>query len=121
MKLNSHGKSNFKVSCTAFQSELRNFSKSSVFTHFVCILNVFEGLTFLTEKQCMKPYNLTYWKNFASFDTLLVTGSTKVVEIEIMSRIVSFEMILRSNTPECLSHFNQERFFGNDTLSCIML
>ena len=30
-----------------------------------------------------------------------VTGSVKVMEIEIISKIVTFEMILRSKTPVC--------------------
>ena len=47
----------------------------------------------------MKPKNLTSWKNFASFDTMIVIESTKVVEIEIISKIVSLAMILRSNIP----------------------
>ena len=60
------------VSCTVFQSKLKNLQNS-----------------------------LTSWKNFASFDTLIVIESAEVVEIEIISKIVSFEMIPRSNTPVC--------------------
>ena len=63
------------------------------------ILDIFEDFSILTEKQRMKPKNLTSWKNFASFDTLIVTESAKVVEIKIISKIVSFTMILRPNTP----------------------
>ena len=40
--------------------------------------------------------------NFPSFDTLLVTGRVKVAEIEIVSKIVSIEMISRPNTPVCI-------------------
>ena len=65
------------------------------------ILDIFEDFSILTEKQRMKPKNLTSWKNFASFDTLIVTESAKVVEIEIISKIVSLAMILKSNNPMC--------------------
>ena len=41
----------------------------------------FEDFIILTGKQRMKPKNLTSWKNFASFDALIVTESAKVVEI----------------------------------------
>ena len=45
-----------------------------------------------------------FLKAFVSFDTLFVSGSANVVEIEIISRIVSFKMILRSNIPVCTFH-----------------
>ena len=64
---------------------------------------IFKDFLILTEKQRMKPKNLTSWKNFASFDTLIVTESAKVVEIEIISKIVSLAMILRSNIPMCFT------------------
>ena len=62
-------------------------------------MDIFEDFSILTEKQRMKPKNLTSWKNFASFDTMIVIESTKVVEIEIISKIVSLVMILKSNNP----------------------
>ena len=73
---------------------------------FGCILDIFEGFSILTEEQRMKPENLTSWKNLASFDTLLVPGIVEVMEIEIISKIVTFEMILRSKTPVCESFGN---------------
>ena len=68
---------------------------------FGCILDIFEDFSIRTEKQRIKPQNLNSWKNLASFDTMLVPGTAKVVEIEIISKIVSFEMILRSKIPVC--------------------
>ena len=65
--------------------------------------HIFEDFLILTEKQRMKLWNLIFQNNFASFDTLFVPGSAKVVMIEIISKIVSFAMILRSNTPMCNS------------------
>ena len=62
-------------------------------------MDIFEDFSILTENERMKPKNSTSWKNFASFDTLIVIGSTKVVEIEIISKIVSLAMILKSNNP----------------------
>ena len=60
---------------------------------------IFKDFLILSEKQRMKPKYLASWKNFASFDTLIATERAKVVEIEIISKIVSFKMILRSSTP----------------------
>ena len=51
---------------------------------------LFEVYSNMTEKQL---------KFFASFDTLLDPRGTKVVEIEITSKIALFERILRANTP----------------------
>ena len=53
--------------------------------------------------------NLTSWKNFASFDTLIVIESAKVVEIEIISKIVSLAMTLKSNNPMCNPLCGQSR------------
>ena len=61
--------------------------------------HIFKDFSILTEKQRMKPKNLNSWKNFASFDTLIVIESAKVVEIKIISKIVSLAMILKSNNP----------------------
>ena len=47
---------------------------------------------------------------FASFDTLLDPMGAKVIEIEIMSKIALFEMILKANTPVCCwnGHFARQ-------------
>ena len=73
------------------------------FTCFGLNFDIFEDFSILTEKQRMKSKNLTSWKNFSSFDTLFVTESAKVAEIEIISKIVSLAMILKSNNPMWLA------------------
>jgi len=60
----------------------------------------------------MKPWNLTLWKKFASFDTLLVPGSVKVVDFKTISKIVLFAMILRSNTHVCYK-FSEKSYLLN--------
>ena len=76
---------------------------------FGWILDIFENFFILTEKQRTKPKNSIFLKNFASFDTLIVTESAKVVEIEIISKIVSLAMILRSNIPMWVFYFHSQR------------
>ena len=44
------------------------------------ILDVFEDISFLTEKQQMKPKNSSSLKFLASFDTQLDTRGAKLVE-----------------------------------------
>ena len=55
-------------------------------------------------------------KNLASFDTLVDPEAAKVVEIKIISKFVSFAMILRSNTPMCLEVMGVLRDKGDKAL-----
>ena len=59
--------------------------------------HIFEDFSILTEKQSMKPQDLTFHKNLASFDTLVDPEAAKVRN----------EMIWRVFKPVCrvLKHF----------------
>jgi len=64
-------------------------------------LDIFEDFSILTGRQGTKSKNLTSWRNFDLFDTLIVTENAKVVEIENISKVVFLAMILKSNNPMC--------------------
>ena len=99
MKPNSSRKSNFKVSCTVFQTELRNHKKCGNFYTFWAVFWTFLQIFQFYWNTAHKTLKFDFLYQFFLLDTLLVTSSARVVEIEIISKIVLFEMILRSNTP----------------------
>ena len=70
------------------EQTLKNHPKTAVFSW---ILDVFKDSSILTEKQRLKPKNLSSLKFFASFDMPLDPKGAKVKD----------EMILEANSPVC--------------------
>ena len=68
----------------------------------------------MTEKQRLKPKNSSFLEFCASFDILIDPRGTKVVAIEITSKIALFAMILRSNIPVCIINMDT----SGDPLGC---
>ena len=61
-----------------FSVKIEKSSKMSKIQPKTCKkYHIFEDFLILTEKQSTKPKNLISWKDFASFDTLLVPWSAK--------------------------------------------
>ena len=76
-----------------FSVGIEKFSKMSKIQSKMCTKShIFEDFLIMTEKQRMKPQNLTSHKNLASFDTLVDPKAAKVRN----------KMLWRSFKPVCI-------------------